>query len=570
MTARRDHGIWPFVRIAIAGCVGILLGVLARPWVRGLRDASSEPAALDGSVGGSRHPAGESGDGGVWEGRDGWGSGGHPKGFGPGGRVARDPAAIRWLEAASEAESAAAERFPTLLRKAGGDRALKEMLAARWAAINPSHMLDTLLAERATGIRTLDGDGHLALDLVRDWAARDPSGVASALASPDRILQGTDPLLNTAINEIVARDPSLGLRLMNDWNLRYFVPDLRSVAEWAADDPRRAAEEVTGLGSSIGGQEAMRQVARVWAASDPDAALEFAAGAGGPLAGELARSVMRDLAGSDLPRAVALASKHAVDPAMAARIADPLVSEWAKSDPVAALAWSQENLRAPGRAEAMRSVIGSLAQSDLDAAAAVVAGLPPGGGRDAAAQGVLSVWTTAKEVDVDALGAWLDGLGDSDTARRAMESVESRWFAKSPGSVEAFVSGPHGGRATDGMVRRVAEAKTRRDPSAAVRWAASLPAAGDEPGRATRFVVESWYATQPLAAMKWAATAPDPAIRGVAIESISRSVAFGSSEQLRGWLDRLAPDDRRSTEEMLAGMRFAPAVDANVRAAIGR
>src|SRR5262245_41936473 len=53
----------------------------------------------------------------------------------------------RWLLLAGAAEHATAQDMPALIRLAGADASATNMLAARWAELDPKHMLATLYGE---------------------------------------------------------------------------------------------------------------------------------------------------------------------------------------------------------------------------------------------------------------------------------------------------------------------------------------------------------------------------------------------------------------------------------------
>lgn len=81
----------------------------------------------------------------------------------------------------------------------------------------------------------------------------------------------------TVSNQVLKADVEQGLRVMKEWNIRNYIPDMKSVAEWASRDPRHAAEVVVKFGNDYVAREALKQVGKAWAQRDPTGGLEFAA-----------------------------------------------------------------------------------------------------------------------------------------------------------------------------------------------------------------------------------------------------------------------------------------------------
>jgi len=95
----------------------------------------------------------------------------------------------RWLHMLLLAENAAPGDIPELLRAAEGDRAMIRILAARWAELDPKHMLFWLYSEDRVPEGTeaaLPARAILTSVLLEEWAKSDMRAVIKALTDvPD-------------------------------------------------------------------------------------------------------------------------------------------------------------------------------------------------------------------------------------------------------------------------------------------------------------------------------------------------------------------------------------------------
>ena len=144
--------------------------------------------------------------------------------------------AKRWLLLLAAAEKADASDMPGLIRAVGADSSAVRMLAARWADVDPSHMLHTIYAEfqlpeNAPG--ALPSRWTLASVLFEQWAKNDVNAAVKALNDVPEF-SGRESLRMTTANEIFKTDVEAGLRAMKDWNIRNYSPSMKSVAAWAA------------------------------------------------------------------------------------------------------------------------------------------------------------------------------------------------------------------------------------------------------------------------------------------------------------------------------------------------
>jgi len=187
--------------------------------------------------------------------------------------------ARRWLLLLEAAEKATAGDMPGLIRSVRDDSTAIRMLAARWAELDPKHMFGSIYAD---SFAPEDSPGalprryELGAVLFEEWAKRDLAGAVKALTDAPAFSM-RESYRMTVVSAAMKQDVEQGLRMMKEWNIRGYIPDMRKVTEWAARDPQRAAEVVLQLGNDSAGQEALREVGKAWAQTDPEGGLRFAA-----------------------------------------------------------------------------------------------------------------------------------------------------------------------------------------------------------------------------------------------------------------------------------------------------
>ena len=455
----------------------------------------------------------------------------------------------RWLQLLATVESARAEDMPGLIRVAANDSAMIRMLAARWAELDPDHMFrslyaDYMLPEGAPG--TLPSRYVLSDVLFEQWTKSDVKAAVKALTDvPD--FAGRDSLRMTVSNRVMQADVDEGLRVLKDWHIQNYLPDMKKVAEWAAKDPQHAAETILSLGGNYAATEALKQVGKAWAQRDPASGLRYAAGLSAAQRGALGSEIMTNWAARDLKAAVEFASKEA-DPTLRAAISRGLVSAWGKTDPAAALTWSEENLRGVDRTEAIGGLIKAAAEKDLAKAAELASSMEPGTAQNKACASIFETWFKKGPDQRDAAFTWLAALPDSEAKRVALERVQWDWMWKDPDGVKEFISGPHGSLASSNLINQVARNQAARNPEAAMEWARSLPA--QQAIDARRAVFDSWLNIRPENAADYARKLPSGPERDTAIQSVSQTLVYQSPKEAVAWYRKLPTEDQKTVREL--------------------
>ncbi len=444
------------------------------------------------------------------------------------------PRPKRMLWFATRAENATPDELRRLLRLAGDDYAMKKMIAARWAAIAPQHMFDSLAADLRNRDRTNSG---LMRTLLTEWSRSDPKALIAAL-DDEQLYPRIDSTRMTASHYLMLANPEAGLEVLERWNVRHFIPDMKKLAEWAESSPREAAERVAKINADHAGLEALGAVGKAWAKVDPEAALTFALELGGKKQEQFASKAMEVWAAQDLDAASAFASEQE-SIAFRGRLARGLLAEWGKHDAGAALKWAQENLKSQARADAIGSLVSAAAKEDPHSAAALVTEMNPGGAQLEAAKELLRSWVKRDQPEkIREAVDWLGGLEDHKLAKKALEDVYWHFIWNDPENLFAIVESEHGHILDSRVIHEAAEAQVRKSPQAALAWADGLPE--DRRAEARRGVVSSWLSMQPAQATEWATGLPEGPQRDTAINAVAYSFAHRRAEQLKPWLEQLS------------------------------
>lgn len=454
--------------------------------------------------------------------------------------------AKRWLLLVAAAEKATAKDMPGIIRAAGGDDAATRMLAARWAELDPKHMFATLYAEFL-----LPEDSPAALSnrytltdaLFSEWAKADPSAAIKALNDvPD--FPGLSNMRHSVAGQLMKSDVEQGLQAMSDWKIDNYLPDMKSVAEWAAKDPLHAATIAAKYSRGYAGKEVLKHIGKAWATSDPEAGMRFAATLPGELREALGNAILDAWAGKDSEAAARFTAAQ-TDVAFRNALSQSLVRSWAKKDPAAALAWSDENLTGNARNEAIGDIVKSAAEKDLTTASEIVAGMEAGTAQNRAAASLFETWFKKGKDQRAAAFEWLESLPDEESRATAMERIQWNWMWEDPQGVRDFITGPHGKLATGQIIQRVAGTLAAKNPEAAMEWAGKLSA--DRVADARAAVLQGWMQVRPEGAANYARTLPASPERDIALNTITESLIYQAPDRAAAWL-RSLPDAEQKAQ----------------------
>ncbi len=381
-----------------------------------------------------------------------------------------DTVAERFLNLATRAEAASADEMLDLLRlaKLEGNRDLERAIAARWAALDPSHMFQTL---------TKSGEDNSSLFkvLFKEWVSSNPrEALDEFVSTPDAKHHFANRLF--LWSELMLQAPEIGIEASSQFDVNSFSVSLRKLRSWAEGNPQKAAAKVIEhVNDQYVRDNLMTEIGQVWGSHDPETALRYAASLEPKFGKVLSKNVVRAWIEKD-PDAAAAFVEAETDPAMRAELGEGVAAGLAKSDPLAALTWAQENLRSVSRAEAISDIVRTLAKEDIQAAGELVAGMDPGGGMNRAVTELIFNWGRHADLsENETMFHWIGSLSDTEARHKAMEAMEWRISTFSKTGLLDFVTGAHGHLATASMIRRAAEQRARQDPASATAWAQGLP-----------------------------------------------------------------------------------------------
>jgi hypothetical protein len=476
--------------------------------------------------------------------------------------------AKRWLLLLSAAEHATAKEMPGLIRAAGNDSAAARMLGARWAELDPMHMFRSMHVEflQPDGSPGALPDRHGLMDtLFEHWSKNDPQALLRTLTDVPNF-SGRDQLRMTAMNQLMKVDVELGMQSLSEWGIRHYMPDMRKVKEWAAKNPKRAAEVTLKSNTEYAGQEALRYVGKAWAESNPEEGLRFAATLDLRARSNLADAVIRSWADRDLKATLAFVNTQ-TDPAFRTALGPALMETWGKTDPEAALAWGEENLKGAARNTAIAGLIKYAAETNLERAAELVSGLEGGAAQRSAAASLFETWFKKGKDQRNAAFEWLAAIPDRETQQAAFDRVQWDWVWRDPVGVREFIDGPHGKMVSESMIRQVASNQTARNPEDAMKWAKGLPE--DRREGAKNAVLSSWLSIRPEGAVEYARNLPSGAERDQAIETITGSLIYQSPQQTGDWYRSLPAADQKKARGVIDRHGFAPSQREELLKAIG-
>ncbi len=459
------------------------------------------------------------------------------------------PNSRRALWLAAKAEVAPLSEMPRLVRWMKGNAAGLKMLVARWIELDPQHLFKTLVSRKL-------GDPEsetMMVMLLEDWAITDPEAVGNALASPDSL--GASPGLRGIVTTCLMRcRPELGLRMMRDWGIHGHIPPMEAITLWAAESPRAAAELVAEVGSNNVAFNAMAKVGKGWGKKDPRAALEYAASMKGFLRKPLAENAMALWAAADLEAAVGFATEMD-DPIFRSLLGSVLVAEWAKKDPAAALAWSQQHLAGQTRVDAIGRMFHTISKEDPKGTASLVAELDPGSARDWAIASVAANWTGSETESMDELMDWILDLPDEIAREHALQAMGGTLMHSDPNTAIRFINGERGHLAPDALVRDAAAHQVGENPQAAIEWASRLPES--QARVAFDGLVYAWMRLQPGLAIEWVSGLPPSTRRSDAVRTILRSQLTHNPNALPKWVRGLPDADRDTIQTILKASGYS-------------
>lgn len=456
----------------------------------------------------------------------------------------------RWLYWLEALEKAGPADFPRLVRLAQGNSTALRFVAARWVEVDPRHMFETIAAA-AKDRRAFPAD-ELAQTLFAEWPKRDLEGVIAALNEPDNRLGSRSGWRMTVATAVFDKDVERGLRLMSEWNIENYGPNMKSVAKWAGANPRHAAEFALEHSAGYASRLTMETIGKEWAKTDPGAALAFATSRPGELGSTLATAALKEWAGRNLQEAGEWLVT--TDDRTRNRLSPVFVEAWAKQDANGALAWCESNLTGSTLVQSVAGVLKGAAGKDVASASAMVTAMYPSPARAEAAAAVAEkafpgYSPTGKPVAPETL-AWLVTL-DGDSLKRVLDRIHWRWSESDPKSLADFLATTPSEHISSHLYSSLARNMARKDPAEALAWASQLPT--QHAAEAGRDAFNEWLRTQPETALKW--------LNGLGGDDPRRESYFRSFIQILAYdpqapaqVAQLTPAERATARDLVQSM----------------
>jgi hypothetical protein len=473
--------------------------------------------------------------------------------------LANSSGVTRWLFWLEAVEKAGPSDFPGLARLAENNPAALQFVAARWAEIAPRNLFDYLVAARKErGLVQL-----LARVLFQEWPKRDPEDAIAALSEPGNQVMSRE-WKDEVATTVIKNDIERGLRLFAEWHINNYMPfyDERGpVPQWAAADPRHAAEFALQYPSSYLSQGVVKVIGEEWGKTDPAAALQFSVGTGGQLGWLLGTAALKTWAERDLSSAADWLAA-ADDPARN-RLSPGFVEAWAKKDTAGALAWCQENLSGTSLSQAVAAAVQGAGVSQVASTAALVAAMEPSPARAEGALAVARQWfpmlggmagPSGTQTVAPQTVAWLASL-DPLSIKRVLDEETWSWATSDPSSMADFLLAITNAAIGSWPDTCLARQMARRNPAAALDWAGRLPSNRGLPAGSEAYA--EWRSSQPEAATQWLNSLPaDDPRREPFFQTAIQQLAYNpqASEQLAA----MTPQERTVARNVIVNMSSLP------------
>lgn len=310
----------------------------------------------------------------------------------------------------------------------------------------------------------------------------DAKGIEAAMAEVRGMPRGMDMFM--AANLLTARyaeiDPKAALGFVSEaGGMERMMGTGSILRSWAAKDPKAAGEYVTGTileeGSQDGWalQRTIGSVASEWAKSDPEAALAWAKSLPEDVSGNALESVIEHFTSQDPEKAAEVAMGLEGDKKIEAL--QSIADQWSRTDPEAAVAWA-EGLEGDARDRALEEALQGLAYKDPAAAVDYLANtITDAEERDSLLPDVASRWARKDANSAAEAAEWLTTQADGDGRARATGEVMGSWMDSDAAAASAWLdSQPAGASKDQGIVAMLRENELREEPGTAVAWADSI------------------------------------------------------------------------------------------------
>lgn len=345
-------------------------------------------------------------------------------------------------------------------------------------------------------------------DLLEQWIEIDPAG-AAAWAANIFANGGDEQLLRKAVGGYARRDPrgavawasSLASPIVRDSALREIFET------WSSLDLEGAAGFVTLLPIGSAQSTAAAVVGKHLSRLNLDDALAWMVTLASPAQGAAFQSIMRAqwaAAGETKPAATLpwlLARSSVSFREQGLRF---IASEWAKREPLAALAQAGAIPGAYDRKIFLETALGTFTQTNPQQAALWLASQPPSPDNERLMNGVLAAWTAYQPWQA---AQWVTTLGSRPQQVRSITTMAETWAKVDPDGAADWLGTLRDVALRDAAVEGAARFWMRSNPAAAAQWAAGIVDRSKRE-QSIKQIVREWLNQDAAAALAFVRTNP--------------------------------------------------------------
>ncbi|MEM6885718.1 MAG: hypothetical protein AAF571_11850 [Verrucomicrobiota bacterium] len=266
-------------------------------------------------------------------------------------------------------------------------------------AIEPQRLFDLVVEKMPAG----NSFRNTVSQVVNRWAQKDPNAAANALLS----LPPGDAFNNSAGNLI---------------------------RQWSGKDPAAAFQWATSLPEGAGRNNTVRSWFNAVAADQPQLAESYYQQLDSSQQNEVASSIASSLVNAD-PAAAIRFTAALTDEKIRRNAQDSIARNWARQDPQQAGLWAN-SLPDGEKSRAIRNVIDSWANNNVEAAAEWLASIPVNPSLDEATH---TLSRKLAGVDPAAAVDWAGSITNEKTRERALYDAAREWIRNDPANGKAWV-----------------------------------------------------------------------------------------------------------------------------------
>jgi hypothetical protein len=233
-----------------------------------------------------------------------------------------------------------------------------------------------------------------------------------------------------------------------------------------------------------------------------------------------------------------------------------LIPGWASTDPGGAIKYVEAMEPGKGRDRMTGSLVGGLADNDIDTATDYVFQLSQGGDKNAARYIESVAGEVLRNGGPEEGATWADRLEEGDVKAAALARVAGRFVDKDPKAAARWVEQYADDDSAARAIEEVGDEWAERDPSSAVEWLGSLPE-GKGKAEGMSSALGEWARRDPTAASQYLAEMPSGGTRDAAIAGFASRLAWEQPREALAWAETITSSSARIDAITRAGQAWA-------------